>query len=118
MSPVDAALVRRKLARIAASLDALGPLAQLTLSEYRARLYERKAAERLLHEGIEAALDVNAHLIAELGAEVPDDYYGGFVKLGDESLDDAKVLASIGALLVQYPSYVQAVESYLIKAGV
>ena len=143
MSPVDAALVRRKLARIAASLDALGPLAQLTLSEYRARLYERKAAERLLHEGIEAALDVNAHLIAELGAEVPDDYYGGFVKLGDlgvlprelalslapsaglrnrlvheyESLDDAKVLASIGALLAQYPSYVQAVESYLIKAG-
>ena len=83
-----------------------------------------------LHEGIEAALDVNAHLIAELGAEVPDDYYGGFVKLGDlgilprelarslapsaglrnrlvheyESLDDAKVLASIGALLAQYPS--------------
>jgi uncharacterized protein YutE (UPF0331/DUF86 family) len=34
-----------------------------------------------------------------------------------ESLDDAKVLASIGALLAQYPSYVQAVESYLIKAG-
>ena len=34
-----------------------------------------------------------------------------------ESLDDAKVLASIGALLAQYPPYVQAVESYLIKAG-
>ena len=97
----------------------------------------------MLHEGIEAALDVNAHLIAELGAEVPDDYYGGFTKLGDlgvlprelarslapsagrrnrlvdeyESFDDAKVLASMGALLGQYPSYVQAVESYLIKTG-
>jgi uncharacterized protein YutE (UPF0331/DUF86 family) len=139
MSPVDAALDRRKLARIAASLDALGPLRQLTLLEYRARLYERKAGERLLQEGIEAALDVNADLIAELGAEVPDDYYGGFVKLGDfgvlpralapsaglrnrlvheyESLDDAKVLASIGALLSQYPAYVHAVESYLTKAG-
>ena len=113
----------------------------LTLPEYRARLYERKAAERLLQEGIEAALDVNAHLIAELGAEVPDDYYGGFWSSGSsvscpeelalslapsaglrnrlvheyESLDDAKVLASIGALLGQYPSYVQAIESYLIK---
>ena len=144
MSPVDAALVRRKLGHIAASLDALGPLSQLTLPEYRARLYERKAAERLLQEGVEAALDVNAHIIAELGAEVPDDYYGGFVKLGElgvlprelarslapsaclrnrfvheyESLDDAKVLASMGALLTQYPSYVQAVESYLIKTGV
>jgi uncharacterized protein YutE (UPF0331/DUF86 family) len=143
VSPVDVALVRRKLARIAASLDALGPLAQLTLPEYRARLYERKAAERFLQEGIEAALDVNAHLIAELGVEVPDDYYGGFVKLGDlgvlprdlalslapsaglrnrlvhehESLDDAKVLASIRTRLAQYPSYVQAIESYLSKAG-
>ena len=143
MSPVDAALVRRKLARIAASLDALGPLAQLTLPEYRARLYERKAAERFLQEGIEAALDVNAHLIAELGAEVPDDYYGGFVKLGNlgvlprelalslapsaglrnrlvheyESLDDAKVLASIVTLRAEYPSYVQAIESYLSMAG-
>ena len=68
MSPVDAALVRRKLARIAASLDALRPLAQLSLPEY-------------------------------------------------ESLDDAKVLASMGELLAQYPSYVQAVESYLTKAG-
>ncbi len=34
-----------------------------------------------------------------------------------ESLDDAKVLASIGALLAQYPQYVQAVESYLSKTG-
>ena len=143
MSPVDAAHVRRKLARVAASVDALGPLSRLTLPEYRARLYERKAAERFLQEGIEAALDVNAHLISELGAEVPDDYYGGFVKLGElgilprelalslapwaglrnrlvhvyESLDDAKVLASIGALLAQYPRYVQAIESYVSKTG-
>ncbi len=143
MSPVDAALVRRKLAHIAASIEALGPLAQLTLPEYRARLYERKAAERFLQEAIEAALDVNAHLIAELGADVPDDYYGGFVKLGDlgvvprdlalslapsaglrnrlvheyESLDDAKVLASIAVLLARYPLYVQAIESYLTKTA-
>ena len=74
---------------------------------------------------------------------MPDDYYGGFVKLGDlgcpttelalslapsaglrnrlvheyESLDDAKVKASIGALRGQYPCYVQSVESYLIKTG-
>jgi len=98
MSPVDAALVRRKLARIAASIDALGPLAQLTLPEYRARLYERKAAERFLQEGIEAALDVNAHLIAELGAEVPDDYYGGFVKLGDLGVLPRELALSLAPL--------------------
>ncbi len=29
-----------------------------------------------------AALDINAHLIAELGAEVPEEYYGGFLTAG------------------------------------
>ena len=143
MSPIDAAVIRRKLGHIAESLDALRPLVRLSLEEYRARLYERKAAERLLQEAIEAALDINAHLIAELGVDVPDEYYGGFVKLGElgilrrdlagalapsaglrnrlvheyATLDDAKVLASIAAILDQYPRYVQAVEAYLGKFG-
>ena len=82
MSPIDAAIIRRKLQRIAASLDGLRPVARLSLEEYRARFYERKATERLLQEAIEAALDVNAHLIAELGGEVPEEYYGGFLKVG------------------------------------
>ena len=143
MSPVDAAIIRRKLHRIAASLDGLRPIARLSLEEYRARFYERKATERLLQEAIEAALDVNAHLIAELGSEVPEEYYGGFLKVGQlgvlsadlagalapsaglrnrlvheyETIDDAKVLASVGVLLQLYPRYIQAVESYLTKAG-
>jgi uncharacterized protein YutE (UPF0331/DUF86 family) len=92
---------------------------------------------------VEAALDINAHLIAELGSEVPEEYYGGFLKLAElgplppelarslapsaglrnrlvheyETIDDAKVLASIGTLLELYPRYVQAVEAYLTKAG-
>ena len=139
MTPVDAAVVRRKLVHIASCLDALRPLARLSIENYRARLYERKAAERLLQEAIEAALDVNAHLIAEAGAAVPDDYYGGFVKLGElgalgrdlalslapsaglrnrlvheyEGLDDAKVLASIGMILDLFPRYIQGIERHL-----
>jgi len=144
MSPVDAAVIRRKLGHIAECLDALRPLSRLTLSEYRARLYERKAAERLLQEAIEAALDINAHLIAELAADVPDEYYTGFLKLGAlgvlthdlsnalassaglrnrlvheyTGFDDAKVLASIPVIIDLYPRYVQAIEAYLGKAGV
>lgn len=143
MSPVDAAIIRRKLARIAASLDGLRPIGRLRVEEYRARFYERKAAERLLQETIEAALDLNAHLIAELGGELPEEYYGGFLKMGElgvlppalagsltpsaglrnrlvheyEATDDRKELGSIGTLLGLYPRYVQAVEAYLAKAG-
>jgi uncharacterized protein YutE (UPF0331/DUF86 family) len=143
VSPIDAAIIRRKLQRIAASLDGLRPIAHLSLEEYQARFYERKATERLLQEAIEAALDANAHLIAELGAEVPEEYYGGFLKVGQlgvlpvdlagelapsaglrnrlvreyEAIDDAKILASVGVLLHLYPRYIQAVEAYLTKAG-
>jgi len=52
-----------------------------------------------LQEAIEAALDISAHLIAEQGVAVPDDYYGGFIGLplraaGDDSPPDAVVAAS------------------------
>jgi uncharacterized protein YutE (UPF0331/DUF86 family) len=140
---VDAAIIRRKLQRMAASLEGLRPIARFSAEEYRARFYERKAAERLLQQAIEAALDINAHLIAELGGEVPEEYYGGFLKIGQlgivpaglaaslapsaglrnrlvheyDAIDDAKVLASVGTLLELYPRYIQAVEGYLAKAG-
>ena len=89
------------------------------------QILRAKATERLLQEAIEAALDVNANLIAELGGEVPEEYYGGFLKVGQlgvlpadlETIDDAKVLASVGVLLQPYPRYIQAVESHLTKAG-
>jgi uncharacterized protein YutE (UPF0331/DUF86 family) len=143
VTPVDAAIIRRKLQHIAASLEALRPIGRLRVEEYRVRFYERKAAERLLQEIIEAALDINAHLIAEFGAEIPEDYYGGFLKAGElgivppelanllapsaglrnrlvheyETIDDAKVLGSIGTLLELYPRFVQAVEAYLTHHG-
>lgn len=81
MSPVDAAIVRRKLGHIITSLELLRPIAGLAVHDYRGRVWERKGTERVLQEAIEAALDINAHLIAELGTEVPDDYFGGFIKM-------------------------------------
>ncbi len=143
MSPVDAAILRRKLGHIVSSLTALRPLGQLSLEEYRRRVYERKAAERLLQEAIEAALDINAHVIAEHGAELPEDYYSGFIALGRlrvipgdlakqlapsaglrnrlvheyEEIDDAKVLAAIGTMLRLYAEFVREIEAFLARSG-
>jgi uncharacterized protein YutE (UPF0331/DUF86 family) len=143
VSPLDAAVIRRKLGHIMAALEALRPLRRLTIEEYRARLYERKAAERLLQEAIEAALDVNAHVLAETGAGVPDDYYSGFIAMGGrgilspelaqrlapsaglrnrlvheyDTLDDARVLTAMAALLDQYPHYIRAIEAHLGQAS-
>jgi uncharacterized protein YutE (UPF0331/DUF86 family) len=144
VSPVDAALVRRKLGHITASLAALRPLVRLSLAEYRERLYERKAAERLLQEIIEAALDISAHVIAEQGAGIPEDYYGGLIALGTlqvlpealarqlapsaglrnrlvheyETIDDSKVFDAIAMALKIYPEFVEGVEKYLTRLGV
>ena len=141
MSPIDAAIVRRKLGHVMSSLELLGPIREISLQEYRRRVWERKGVERVLQEAIEAALDINAHLIAELGQDVPDDYFGGFIKLGQlgilseelaaalapsaglrnrlvheyDTLDDAKVLAAVGTLLDLYPRYIQAIEAALVK---
>ena len=115
MSPVAAAVIRRKLGVLSAAIDALGPLSRLSLVEYRARLYERKAAERLLQEAVEAALDVNAQVIAELSSNVPDDSYRLVHEYDD--IDDAKVKDAIGTLLRVYPRYVQAIEAHLTKTG-
>jgi len=90
MSPIDAAIVRRKLGHIMTALDGLRPLARLSVNEYRARLYERKAAERLLRN----------RRVHEYDA-----------------IDDAKVLGAIATTLDSYPRYIRAVEAYLGKAG-
>src|SRR6185503_13337709 len=95
ISPVDAAIVRRKLGHIMASLELLGPVRGIALEEYRRHVWERKGVERVLQEAIEAALDVNAHLIAELGHDVPDDYFGGFVKLGELGVLSAELAAAL-----------------------
>ncbi len=143
MSPVDAALIRRKLGHITESLRALAPLSALSLDDYKRRFYERKAAERLLQEATEAALDVNAHIIAEQGATIAEDYYGGFIALGTlnvvseplalqlapsaglrhrlvhgyEAIDDAKALAAIATMLTLYPKFIEAVEAFLERSG-
>ena len=141
MSPIDAAIVRRKLGHIVAALDLLRSVADLGLDEYRARVWQRKGTERLLHR-FEDSEGTPADRV-ELGGEVPDDYYGGFVKAGAlgvlpvelarglapsaglrnrlvheyEFLDDGKILASVRTILDLYPSYVQAIERYLTAAG-
>lgn len=143
MSPIDAAIVRGKLGRIMTSLDLLRSIRGISLEDYRSRVWERKGVERVLQEAIEAALDINAHVIAERGHEVPNDYYGGFLKLGHlgmlsqelaealapsaglrnrlvheyDTLDDAKVLAAVGTMLDLYPRYIQAIKAELTKLG-
>ena len=145
MSPIEAAVLRRKLEHIVSCLDNLRRIARMQPEEYASQdhLIERKATERMLQEAVEAALDINAHLIAELGGEFPAEYYGGFLEVGRlgvitgelaqvlapsaglrnrlvhdyETIDDAKVFAAVGTMLQQYPQYVNAIEGFIESQG-
>lgn len=139
MTPSDPAVLRRKLAVIIGNLQALTPVAALSLARYQDDLFTRKATERLLQELIEAAIDVNTHILVQDGLPAPDDYYQGYLKLADhgvlprdlaealapsaglrnrlvheyEQIVDALVLDAVQKDQDLYPKYVAAVEVYL-----
>ncbi len=142
MTPIEIEIIRRKLSSINENLDLLRPLADMSYDEYVREVYQRKAAERLLQTVIEAAIDVNTHLLVGSGLPAPEDYYQSFVDVAQklkviepafaeelapsaglrnrlvheyEKLDDAVVFTSIGKMLRTYPRYVQAVAQYIQK---
>jgi len=144
MSPIDAALVRRKLAVISRNLADLEPIAGLSLETYRIDRFRLKGTERLLQELIEAAMDANIHLLRGLDHAIPTEYFRSFIALGEagvipqqlaaalapsaglrnrlvheyETTDDAIILASVRTARVQFSEYVKAVEEFLGKQQV
>jgi uncharacterized protein YutE (UPF0331/DUF86 family) len=139
VTPIQPEVLRRKLAVIVQNLKALEPVAKLKVEPYRKDLFRRKGTERLMQELIEAAIDINIHIITQLGHAAPDDYYQSFIKLGEtevlpmslarqlapsaglrnrlvheyDEIDDAVVLQAVANSQQQYPLYIKAVEDYL-----
>lgn len=139
MTPVDPAVIRRKLTVITTNLRALEPIATIDPARYRAEIFTRKGTERLLQELIEAALDLNMHFLSQAGRKLPDDYYQSFIFLGEqgilskelatalapsaglrnrlvheyEAIDDAAVIKAVRQAQELYPEYVAAIERHL-----
>ncbi|MDP3775576.1 MAG: DUF86 domain-containing protein [Gemmatimonadales bacterium] len=136
MTELDRDVVRRKLAVIATNLDRLGGIEGLTLEQYRGDWMRVKATERLLQEVVEAAVDVNQHLLRAFAEGPSRDYRQSFVDLGRagvippalaedlapsaglrhrlvheyDEVDDAIVLASVAKARRLYGAYLEAVE--------
>lgn len=101
MSPIEKEIIKRKLSIIAENLKVLESIKNITREEYILDVYKRKATERLLQELIEAAIDINSHLIVQIGNAAPDDYYESFIKVGELriiSVDLAEKLAPSAGL--------------------
>ena len=141
MSPLDAEIVRRKLAVIVENLQALVLIQEMSREEYVGDLYRRKATERMLQELIEAAIDINTYVIVQTGGGAPDDYYESFIKAGEhgilsselaeklapstglrnrlvheyDALDHDIVRAAVKIVEELYPKYVKEIEGYISR---
>jgi uncharacterized protein YutE (UPF0331/DUF86 family) len=139
VTEIEIGLVRRKLAVMAQDLVDLTSLSGLTLEEYRRDRLRLKGIERLLQEVVEAAVDVNLHLLRAAGAATPPDYHESFLAMGRQGIvpaalgealapaaglrnrlvheyddiDDAIVLRAVAAAPVQFGAYIQQIERYL-----
>jgi uncharacterized protein YutE (UPF0331/DUF86 family) len=141
MSPLDKEIIQRKIAIIIENLKALEPIKNMVKKEYIADLYKRKATERLLQELIEAAIDINIHVIAATGHPVPDDYYESFIRLGElkivsadlaeklapsaglrnrlvheyDRLEHSMVLTAVQTAAELYLKYIKEVNNYILR---
>lgn len=139
MSPIEKEIIRRKLTVIVENLNALEPIKNMAKEKYIEDLFKRKATERLLQELIEAAIDINTHIIVGTGNTAPDDYYESFIKVGAlkiisadlaeklapsaglrnrlvheyDTLEHSLVLEAVRMAEELYPIYVKEIEDYI-----
>jgi uncharacterized protein YutE (UPF0331/DUF86 family) len=136
---LDPNTVRFRLSLILDYLDELRPLTALTLEEFLSDRYKTRAAERVLEITIQAALDINNHLLKEQFRVSKKSNSDGFLELGQFSVlqsqlaqdmhesgsfrnrlahryyavDSEMVFQIIFEALAQYPEYVQQIENFL-----
>lgn len=141
MSSIEVEIVQRKLVVIVENLKALEPIKNINKDEYVKDLYKRKAVERLLQELIEAAIDINIHIIVQTGNTVPDDYYESFIKAGElgiisvdlaeklapsaglrnrlvheyDRLEHSMVLEALRMANNLYSKYIKEIDDYILK---
>jgi uncharacterized protein YutE (UPF0331/DUF86 family) len=144
MSPLEVAVLRRKLSRIVENLARLKALGSPTVAAWRADDVRKAAAERWIHVCIEAAVDLNSHLLVGLGHPAPPDGHQSFLDLARhtkiigadlagklapsvglrnrlvhryDDIDDALVLKGIAEAVRPFPRYVEAVSTYVDRLG-
>jgi uncharacterized protein YutE (UPF0331/DUF86 family) len=142
VSPLEKEVISRKLAVITVNLKALEPIKEMPTKEYIDNVYKRKATERLLQELIEAAIDINTHIIIQTGGAAPDDYYESFIKIGEfkiispdlaeklapsagirnrlvheyDLLEDSMILESVSIVESLYPKYVKEIKDFISRS--
>ena len=87
---VDKKLVKNKLADLAGYYKELKLLINEPVKEILDNNLKLRSVERLFQLVVDAAIDINTHLIAESDIKVPDDYQSTFITLAENELPRRK----------------------------
>lgn len=137
----DPDVLRRKLAKLDQYLGELESIRPASFEEYEASLLHRRSVERLIQLLVEVGNDINTHLLVSLGERPPEDYYEGFIRMGERGIIPAELAArlapsagernilvheyeiirvvyeSIDEAIRDYRAYGQALLAYLRRLG-
>ncbi|MBI3658218.1 MAG: DUF86 domain-containing protein [Acidobacteria bacterium] len=98
---IDPILVIRKINLIAKDLKAITPFGEMILKTYLADPVNEVIVERYLERIIGRMIDINYHLVTELGHPPPKDYFESFTELGKLQvlpMDFSRTLAQAAGL--------------------
>lgn len=138
---IDPQLVTRKLVLIMQDLASLTDMARKDRDAYLASPVNEVVTERYLERTIGRMIDINYHLITELGHPPPKDYHDSFVALGKlgilpekfardlafaaglrnrlvheyDEIDPGKVYEALQIAVRHIATYVKAIQEYSDK---
>jgi uncharacterized protein YutE (UPF0331/DUF86 family) len=98
---IDPVLVIRKINLISSDLNALTSYGQKTLDVYLSDPINEVVVERFLERIIGRMIDINYHIVTELGHPPPKDYFESFTELGKLRVlpaDFSKIMAQAAGL--------------------
>ncbi len=136
---IDPLLITRKIALIAKDFNALLPYGRLTLEAYLADQVNEVVVERYLERIIGRMIDINYHLITELGHPPPKDYFESFAEMGKlgilpiafsrsiaqaaglrnrivheyDEIDETKMHEALQSAIRDIPQYVAYIQQYV-----
>jgi len=139
MNPINPVVISNRLRLISEYLEILRDFEGMELDEYLANVRHQLLAERILEIAIQAAIDINRHILRGLGVSEPLNNEQTFLEMGQRGpisvelaqqlsqsgrfrnflahhyleIDSQIVFSSIQDILQFYPVYIEQIVAYL-----
>lgn len=136
---MDRAIIEKRISLLMKCIDRLQSFASISLDDYLNNFDNQLIVERLIHQVVEIASDINSYLLVQLHQTTPETYFDSFIDAGNkgiisrqlatelaksagmrniivhqyEDINHRLVFAAIPKALEQYLRYLREITNYL-----